>query len=159
MIDACMAGEGFGTPDDASAPAGGGGAKKGKQPAYVRTGGWRLPPLGRAPTLKECVHLWEEQVRKRASRAREGVLSAMEAESAASSLSVSLARGRGLQLTWFPAAYQKDCGRVAGRPLVSLVPAHVAAWARRFACDPRARARAPLSSCRRGRGPLGDMKS
>ena len=111
------------------------------------------------PTLKECVHLWEEQVRKRASRAREGVLSAMEAESAASSLSVSLARGRGLQLTWFPAAYQKDCGRVAGRPLVSLVPAHVAAWARRFACDPRARARAPLSSCRRGRGPLGDMKS
>ena len=65
MIDACMAGEGFGTPDDASAPAGGGGAKKGKQPAYVRTGGWRLPPLGRAPTLKECVHLWEEQVRAR----------------------------------------------------------------------------------------------
>ena len=140
-----MAGEGFGTPDDASAPAGGGGAKKGKQPAYVRTGGWRLPPLGRAPTLKECVHLWEEQVRKRASRAREGVLSAMEAESAASSLSLSLARGRGLQLTWFPAAYQKDCGRVAGRPLVSLVPAHVAAWARRFACDPSARARALLS--------------
>ena len=91
-----MAGEGFGTPDDASAPAGGGGAKKGKQPAYVRTGGWRLPPLGRAPTLKECVHLWEEQVRKRASHAREGVLSSMEAESAASSLSLSLARGRGL---------------------------------------------------------------
>ena len=76
-------------------PAAGGGAKKGKQPAYVRTGGWRLPPLGRAPTLKECVHLWEEQVRKRASRAREGVLSAKKLRAPPPlCVSVSLARGR-----------------------------------------------------------------
>ena len=65
VIDACMAGVRFTALDDnaSSAPEPAAGARKPPQPPYARTGGWRTPPLGRAPTLKECVHLWEEQVR------------------------------------------------------------------------------------------------